>query len=95
MTQKISLKKLPNIPTLSLGNYSSMSQGICGDYFDIIPARKDRISFIMADVAGKGINSLMIMVMLRAIVRLVVNSKQSAATIMEWINRQINSNPVL
>ncbi len=90
LQKKITLKKLPNIPTLSLGNYSSMSQGICGDYFDIIPARKDRISFIMADVAGKGINSLMIMVMLRAIVRLVVNSKQSASTIMEWINRGIS-----
>ena len=88
--RKILPKKIPNIPTVSIGNYYSLCQGVCGDYFDIIPARKDRISFVMADVAGKGINSLLIMVMIRAIARLVVNSRQDASTILEWINRGIS-----
>lgn len=82
-------KLLPLIPSLSLGCYFNTAEGVCGDYYDIIPSRKDRISFILADVAGKGMNSLVVMVMIRAIMRLIVNTTQSAATILEWVNRGI------
>ena len=82
-------KLLPNIPGLSLGSFYNTSEGVCGDYYDIIPSRVDRISFALADVAGKGMTSLIIMVMIRAILRLVVNTTQSASTILSWINRGI------
>lgn len=84
-------KLLPTIPGLSLGSFQRIADGICGDYYDIIPARKDRISFVLADVAGKGMTSLMVMVMLRAMLRLTVNTTQSAATILSWANRGIAS----
>jgi len=84
-------KLLPQIPSLSLGCYYKTSDGVCGDYYDIIPARKDRISFVVGDVAGKGMNSLMIMTMLRAILRLTVNTTQSAGTILGWANRGITA----
>ena len=82
-------KLLPAIPSLSLGCYFKTADGVCGDYYDIIPARKDRISFVVGDVAGKGMHSLMIMVMLRAIIRLTVNTTQTAGTILSWANRGI------
>ena len=84
-------KLLPTIPGLSLGSFQRIADGICGDYYDIIPARRDRISFVLADVAGKGMTSLMVMVMLRAMLRLTVNTTQSAATILSWANRGIAS----
>ena len=84
-------KLLPAIPNLSLGAFQRIAEGICGDYYDIIPVRKDRIAFILADVAGKGMTSLLIMVMLRAMLRLTVNTTQSAATILSWANRGISS----
>ncbi|MBO7163193.1 MAG: SpoIIE family protein phosphatase [Spirochaetaceae bacterium] len=84
-------KLLPTIPGLSLGSFQRIADGICGDYYDIIPARKDRISFVLADVAGKGMTSLMVMVMLRAMLRLTVNTTQSAATILSWANRGVAS----
>lgn len=87
----LSPKLMPSIPSLSLGCYNNNAEGVCGDYYDIIPARKDRISFILADVAGKGMNSLLVMIMIRAIMRLVVNTNQSAATILEWANRGIST----
>ncbi len=86
---KILPKKLPAIPTISLGNYTKAAEGVCADYYDVLPSRKDRISFVMADVAGKGMNSLIVMIMIRSILRLVVNTKQSAATILNWANRGI------
>lgn len=82
-------KLLPSIPGLSLGSFYNTSEGVCGDYYDVLPSRVDRISFALADVAGKGMTSLIIMVMIRAILRLVVNTKQSASTILSWINRGI------
>jgi len=87
--KKMHPKLLPLIPSLSLGCYFNTAEGVCGDYYDVIPSRKDRISFILADVAGKGMNSLIVMVMIRAIMRLIVNTTQSAATILEWVNRGI------
>ncbi len=80
---------LPAIPGLSMGNYYNPTDGVCGDYYDVLPSRNDRISFILGDIAGKGMNSLVIMVMIRAIMRLIVNTTQSASTILSWANRGI------
>ncbi len=82
-------QKLPVISKISIGCFSNQAEGVCGDYYDILPSRKDKISFIMSDVAGKGMNSLIVMIMIRAILRLAVNTAQSAATIMTWANRGI------
>ncbi|MCQ2575683.1 MAG: SpoIIE family protein phosphatase [Treponema sp.] len=81
--------KLPLIPNCSIGCFSNTVEGVCGDYYDVMAARRDRISFIMTDVAGKGMNSLVVMIMIRAILRLTVNTEQSAATILSWANRGI------
>lgn len=89
LQEKMHPKLLPAIPTLSLGHYFKTADGVCGDYYDVIPSRKDRISFVVADIAGKGMNSLIIMVMIRAILRLIVNTTQSAATILSWANRGV------
>ena len=45
----------------------------------------------MSDVAGKGINSVIVMSMLRAMIRLVVNTKKTAGTILEWVNHGISA----
>lgn len=81
--------KLPVISGIQIGTLWNPLEGVCGDYYDIIPARKDRISFVMSDVAGKGINSVTIMAMMRAMLRLVINTTQSASTILEWVNHGI------
>ncbi|MCR4579929.1 MAG: SpoIIE family protein phosphatase [Treponema sp.] len=81
--------KLPVIPGITIGCFTNPMENVCGDYYDIIVSRKDRISFIMTDVAGKGMNSLIVMIMIRAILRLAVNTAQSASTIMSWANRGI------
>ena len=83
--------KLPLIKGIQIGTIWNPTDGVCGDYYDIVPARKDRISFVMSDVAGKGINSVTIMSMMRAMFRLVINTTQSAGTILEWVNHGISA----
>ena len=81
--------KLPVIPGIQIGCFSNPAENVCGDFYDMIVSRRDRVSFVMADVAGKGMNSLIVMIMIRAILRLAVNTAQSAATILSWANRGI------
>lgn len=83
--------KLPLIKGVQLGNIWSQADGVCGDYYDVIVSRKDRVSFIMSDIAGKGVNSMTVMTMIRAMLRLVVNTTQSAGKILTWVNKGITS----
>ncbi len=89
LQKSIHAKNNFSIPNATFGCFFNGAEGVCGDYFDVIPCRKDRISFILADVAGKGMNSLIVMVMIRAIMQLVVNTQKTAATILNWTNRGI------
>ena len=81
--------KLPVVPGIQVSTIWNPSAGVCGDFYDIVVARKDRVSFILSDIAGKGINSTMIMVMVRSMLRLVVNTKQSAGKALTWVNKGI------
>ena len=81
--------KLPKVKGTEIGVFLNAAEDVCGDYYDVIVSRKDRVSFVMSDIAGKGLNSLVIMIMVRAMIRLVVNSMQDAGTILSWVNRGI------
>jgi sigma-B regulation protein RsbU (phosphoserine phosphatase) len=81
--------KLPVIPGLQIGTLWNPAEGVCGDFYDVIVSRKDRVSFIAGDIAGKGMNSTIVMIMVRAMLRLVVNTKQSAGKILTWVNKGI------
>ncbi|MCR5621877.1 MAG: SpoIIE family protein phosphatase [Treponema sp.] len=81
--------KLPVIPGIQISTIWSPAAGVCGDCYDVIVSRKDRVSFMLTDIAGKGINSTMIMVMVRSMLRLVVNTTQSAGKILTWVNKGI------
>ena len=81
--------KLPVIPGIQIGTLWNPAEGVCGDFYDIIVSRKDRVSFIAGDIAGKGMNSTIVMIMVRAMLRLVVNTKQSAGKILTWVNKGI------
>lgn len=82
-------KRLPELPEVGFGAFFNSTKGVCGDYYDIILARRDRIAITIADVAGKGIQSSMVMIMLRSILHLVTNTTKSAGTILDWVNKGI------
>ena len=82
-------KRLPDLPEVGFGAFFNATKGVCGDYYDVILARKDRIALVIADVAGKGIQSSMVMSMLRSILHLVTNTTKTAGTILDWVNKGI------
>ncbi|UTC65913.1 MULTISPECIES: GAF domain-containing SpoIIE family protein phosphatase [unclassified Treponema] len=87
--QKILLpKNLKKIPGLEIGEYFLQERGICSDYYDVIVQQK-RIFIVLADVAGKSIQSAIIMIMIRAILYLITNTDQNTESILDWLNKGI------
>ncbi|HHU37471.1 MAG TPA: SpoIIE family protein phosphatase [Treponema sp.] len=82
-------KRLPDLPEVGFGSFFNPSKGVCGDYYDVILARRDRIVVTIADIAGKGIQSSMVMMMLRSVLHLVTNTTKDSGTILDWINKGI------
>lgn len=82
-------KKVPPLEGVSFGSITEHTEGVCSDMFDVLQTRKERISFTLLDVAGKGTNSFLVMSMIRAMVRLLVNTPQPAGTILTMVNREI------
>lgn len=87
--QKILLpKNLKKIPGLEIGEYFLQERGICSDYYDVIVQQK-RIFVVLADIAGKSIQSAIIMIMIRAILYLITNTDQNMEAILDWLNKGI------
>ena len=82
-------KKLPQFPSLALGAFSAPARGISGDYYDVIRTREDRLVGVIGDVAGKGVQAALIMVMIRSILHLITNTNKDIATVLDWVNRGI------
>jgi len=87
--QQLLPARLPNLPNMNISAYSVPAKGVSGDYYDIIPIRKNKIALVMCDVAGKGVPASLVMVMIRTIIHLIAGSDNSADKIMTWVNKGI------
>lgn len=82
-------KKLKNIPLLDIGEYFVQARGICSDYYDVITVG-NKTFIVVADVAGKSVQSAIVMVMLRAILYLIINNTNlNITSILDMINKGI------
>ena len=81
-------KNLKKVPGLEIGEYFLQERGICSDYYDVIVQQK-RVFIVLADVAGKSIQSAIIMIMIRAILYLITNTDQNTESILDWLNNSI------
>lgn len=82
--------KLPLLPGITVGAFYTEAESICSDFYDLLVARKDRIAFMLGDVTGKNLTSMTIITQIRAMLRLVINTTQTPATIISWVNRGLN-----
>jgi len=82
-------RKLPEYPAASFGAFTIPAKGVSGDYYDVIQTRADKVVLAVGDVAGKGVSSGLVMVMIRSILHLVTNTTQEISTVLSWVNRGI------
>lgn len=65
---------------------SHPARGIGGDYYDVIPLDSGRTAVVICDVSGKGVPAALVMVMVRTIVRLVLQHTDEAGSVLNRIN---------
>lgn len=96
--QYILPRVFPPFPELSdhLDIYASMeaAKEVGGDFYDFFRIDDDRISFVIADVCGKGIPAALFMTMSRTIIRSKGMHCISAGECMTDANRQLVANSV-
>ncbi|PIE97566.1 MAG: hypothetical protein CR988_07530 [Treponema sp.] len=82
-------KKLKKMGNLDIGVYFTQTRGVCSDYYDAIQNQKDRIFLTVADIASKSVESCIIMSMIRALLYLITNTRQTTDAIIDWLNKGI------
>lgn len=82
-------KKLVDVGRASFAAFCQSAHGVNSDYYDLISTRNGKAYIVMADIAGKGVQASVIMVMVRTLLHLVTNTDRDIATVMSWINRGI------
>jgi len=85
----ITPKRLPQFPRVGIGAFSAPAHGVSGDYYDVMRTREDRVVGVVGDVAGKGVQAALVIVMMRSILQLVTNTDRDVATILDWVNKGI------
>lgn len=68
------------------------AQEIGGDFFDFFPIDKERLGFVIADVAGKGIPAAIFMAMCRTLIRATAFISESSSNCIEQVNRILSIN---
>ena len=62
---------------------------VSGDYYDYIALDDQRLGIAIADVSGKGVAASLIMAMCRSVLRSFASSSESAAAVLQAVNRQL------
>ncbi len=65
---------------------------IGGDYYDFIPKRDGRMAVVVADISGKGIGAALLMAVMQASVRALLNRASSPAELAVQLNEVLIEN---
>lgn len=84
---------------LPTGTYTTGDTEICGvtrpantvggDFYDVLPLKDGRVIVTIGDVAGKGSPAALLMALLLAVLRTLVDEELEPCALMERLNRQI------
>ena len=74
--------KIPRLPHFDITVHTYSVKGMSGDIYDFFPVNHEKWLFCMAEVMEKGIASSMLLVILRTLVRILVQVDQDPAELM-------------
>jgi sigma-B regulation protein RsbU (phosphoserine phosphatase) len=79
-------QQAPSIPGLDIGAFSRPAQIIGGDYFDFFRFKSGSYGLVIADVAGKGLSSSLLMSSLQTALLTLVADSDSVLDVIRRIN---------
>lgn len=78
--------RIPEIPGWDIGIRWQPARQVGGDFYDILSLDKNRIGFVIADVADKGMPAALFMTLIRTLIRAAVKEKISPAAVLKQVN---------
>jgi serine phosphatase RsbU (regulator of sigma subunit)/predicted enzyme related to lactoylglutathione lyase len=73
LAKQVQMRLLPQalraIPTVDCAGTCLQARAVGGDYYDFLDLGKDRLAFVVADIAGKGMGAALLMANLQATLR--------------------------
>jgi sigma-B regulation protein RsbU (phosphoserine phosphatase) len=78
--------KLPEIPGWDIAFRWQPARQVGGDFYDIFFLDDERIGFVIADVADKGMPAALFMTLIRTLIRAASKEKYSPAAVLRQVN---------
>jgi serine phosphatase RsbU (regulator of sigma subunit)/putative methionine-R-sulfoxide reductase with GAF domain len=78
--------RLPEIPGWDIGVRWQPARQVGGDFYDILSIDNNRIGFVIADVADKGMPAALFMTLIRTLIRAAAKEKKSPAAVLKQVN---------
>jgi sigma-B regulation protein RsbU (phosphoserine phosphatase) len=78
--------KIPEIPNWDIDVYWQPAREVGGDFYDILLLDNQKIGFVMADVADKGMPAALFMTLIRTLMRAAAKDKISPAEVLKQVN---------
>ncbi len=82
-------KKVPDVKNFDIAAYYHPSKHVGGDYYDFYQVNDDRLYFVVADVAGHGIPSSMIVSSMQAFVYSQIHEQKSLHALAHNLNQYL------
>ena len=81
-------KQSPQIPGYEIFSYNKSSEKVGGDYYDFFPFSR-KLSFTVADVAGKGVSAALLTANLHAFLHAYTSENESTRDIVNKLNNHL------
>jgi serine phosphatase RsbU (regulator of sigma subunit) len=93
VAREIQLAMLPNgtfrVADIQICGVTRPANTVGGDFYDVLPLRDGRVILALGDVAGKGSPAALLMALLLAVLRTLVDEELDAPALVERLNVQI------
>lgn len=76
----------PELTSFDIYAYMNAAKYVGGDFYDFFRIDQDRLGFVIADVAGKGVPAAIFMAISRTVIRTIALNESSAAMCMQRSN---------
>ena len=79
----------PEFEGFEIAGLNIPASRVSGDYYDYIALDNQRLGIAIADVSGKGVAASLMMALCRSVLRFFARSSDSAAAVLQTVNRHL------